>query len=173
MVDPCTLTAHPAVTDARRLTPVQYQNAVRAVFGGLVTPSTRYPGTYGASVTGYTTEPGLGLVGDQGSEQLMLAAEDVAEGVAAALPSLLPCSLTTANQACAGEFITQYARRAYRRAPTTEERQLLLETFQEGVASGASFSEATAMLVVHLLLDAAVPLRGRRFRRHGPPSEWS
>ncbi|MHC5804557.1 hypothetical protein ACYTX7_10145, partial [Streptococcus pyogenes] len=40
----------------RALTPTQYANSVRDVFGGQVMPSAGYPKASGVSVTGYSTD---------------------------------------------------------------------------------------------------------------------
>ncbi len=143
---------YPVRTEARRLTIAQYRNVVRDVFGGAVAPSAKYPGSYGKSATGFSTEPALYDVGDQTTEALMLAAEEVAESVAAALPSLLSCaSAPDAGEDCASELIDTYVTRAYRRPVADDERELLLATFTDGAASGASFTEALAMMLVHAL----------------------
>jgi Protein of unknown function (DUF1592)/Protein of unknown function (DUF1588)/Protein of unknown function (DUF1595)/Protein of unknown function (DUF1585)/Protein of unknown function (DUF1587) len=138
-------------SEGRRLTSTQYANAIAAIFDGQVAPSARYPAAFGASVTGFSTEPALGAVGSSTVDALLLAAEDVGVAVAAKLSTLLPCALASADEACANTFITTYARRAYRHAPTDAERAGLLKTFRDGRASGANFSEAIAMLTVHLL----------------------
>src|SRR5262245_41901606 len=55
----CDKGPYPVPTEARRLTPVEYQNAIRDVFGSAVAPSAQYPGAYGKSATGYSTAPNL------------------------------------------------------------------------------------------------------------------
>jgi Protein of unknown function (DUF1592)/Protein of unknown function (DUF1588)/Protein of unknown function (DUF1595)/Protein of unknown function (DUF1585) len=147
----CNDRIHAAVTQARRLTPVEYQNAVTAVFDGRLTPSTRYPGPAGKSVTGFSTEPILNDIGSGGAEQLMFAAEDVALQLPAALAQLLPCSTSTPGETCVNTFIDKYGTRAYRRPLSTDERNELLDEYRAGVASGASFSDAMAMVVDHFL----------------------
>lgn len=142
----------PARVDARRLTPIEYANAIRDVFGSSVVPSDEYPGSYGKSASGFSTEPALYTVGEQSVEQLMIAAEDVAESVAGALPALLPCATAAdAADACFDTFLGTYIERAYRRPITEEERATLLATYDAARASGASFTEAIAMVTAHAL----------------------
>jgi hypothetical protein len=162
---------HPTASEARRLTTFEYQNAIRDIFGAKVTASAQYPGSYGKSSTGYSTEPDINTVGEQGVESLMKASEDVAEGVAASLSTLLPCAAVPGDpgETCVGTFIDSFIRRAYRRPPTGEERSQLLTTYREGRASGANFSEGVAMLTSHALqtaqflyiTEAAAPAPGR------------
>lgn len=147
----CDDAPHAGATEGRRITLSQYQNAIAQIFGAAVAPSARYPGAHGASRTGYSTEPAISAIGAQGVEDLMLAAEDVAVEVAAALPSLLPCATGSPDEACAGRFIDRFARRAYRRSVEPAERQRLLERFREGRQSGASFAEAIGLLTAYLL----------------------
>lgn len=148
----CDKGPYPVTSSARRLTTVEYQNVIRDVFGGAVPASTKYPGKYGKSATGYSTEPALYDVGQQNVEDLMSAAEDVAEAVAGTLPTLLPCaSAADAGDACAGQYVDTVVRRAYRRPLADDERAALVATYQDGRASGATFTEAVAMMTAHAL----------------------
>jgi hypothetical protein len=140
-----------AVVDGRRITSYEYNNAIGAIFNGLVTPSTNYPGSYGTPVTGFSTESVLSTVGAQSVQQIMMAAEDVAQSVAAALPTLLPCSTTSADDTCAGTFIDTFARRAYRRTLQADERTLLLGAFDSSMKSDPSFSDGIAMVTDTML----------------------
>ncbi len=142
---------HPAVTQARRLTAAEYQNAISVLFDGRLTPSTKYPSSAGKSVTGFSTEAVLNDIGAGGAEQLMFASEDVALQIPAALSQMIPCATSAPNEACVNTFLATYGTRAYRRPLTTAERNELLDEYRAGVASGASFSESVAMLVDHLL----------------------
>ena len=142
---------HSAVTQARRLTALEYQNSIAVLFDGRLTPSAQFPGTVGKSITGFSTEPALNDIGAGGAEQLMFAAEDVALQLPAALPQLLPCAATAPGEPCVNTFLDVYGTRAYRRPLSTAERTELLDEYRAGVASGASFSESMAMVVDHLL----------------------
>src|SRR5262249_39866810 len=140
-----------AATQARRLTPLEYQNSIAVLFDGRLTASSQYPGTVGKSITGYSTEAALNDIGSGGAEQLMFAAEDVALQLPAALTQLLPCAGSSPGEPCVNSFLDKYGTRAYRRPLTTAERNELLDEYRAGVASGGSFSDSMAMVVDHLL----------------------
>jgi hypothetical protein len=137
----------------RRLTDVQYRNAVRDLFGGQVMASAQFPaGEPGSSRTGFSTEPDANVVTLLGAEKVLDAAEEVAVAVVGKLPALLPCA-SAGNDACAQSFIDDVGARAYRRPLTTDERSRLLAVHH--TATGASaFSDGIA-LVVETILQAA------------------
>ena len=162
----CSAGPQAAVVDGRRITSYEYANAIGAIFDGAVPPSTNYPAVYGASVTGFTTETALSTVGAQTVQQIMVAAEDVAQSVVAALPTMLPCSTTSADATCAGTFVDKYARRAYRRTLQADERSLLLGVFTSSLQSDPSFADAIALMTDAMLqspkflyvMEAAAPM---------------
>jgi hypothetical protein len=147
----CGAGPYPATADGRRITTYEYNSAITAIFGGHVAPSTNYPGSYGTSVTGFSTESSISTVGAQSVQQILLAAEDVAQGVAAALPALLPCSKSAPDAACAQTFIDTFARRAYRRTLNPDERKLLLSVYSASTSADPSFSDAIAMVTDAML----------------------
>lgn len=147
----CDDALHPAVTQARRLTPLEYRNSIAVLFDGRLSPSSQYPGTVGKSITGFSTEAALNDIGSGGAEQLMFAAEDVALQLPAALPQMLPCAASSPGESCVNSFLDVYGTRAYRRPLSASERTDLLDEYRAGVASGASFSQSMAMVVDHLL----------------------
>ncbi|MFT3840895.1 MAG: DUF1592 domain-containing protein [Myxococcaceae bacterium] len=147
----CNAGPYPAVTSLHRLTVSQYQHAIADIFGPTVIASAQYPGSYGKSITGYSTEEGINEVGDQSTEQVMNAAEEVAQSIYPKLGALLPCSATTADSACAKSFLDTFATRAYRRPLTSDERAALMTTFGDATAAGATFTEAVAIMSAHLL----------------------
>ena len=147
----CNDKVHPAATQARRLTATEYQNAISDAFDGRLTASTKYPGSVGKSVTGFSTEAVFNDIGAGGAEQLMFAAEDVALQVPGVLTQMVPCASSAPGEPCVNTFLDKYGTRAYRRPLSTAERNELLDEYRAGVASGASFAESMAMLVDHLL----------------------
>jgi hypothetical protein len=147
----CDAGPYPATSNGRRITTYEYDNAIHDIFDGRVSPSTNYPGSYGTPVTGFTTESSISTVGAQSVQQLMVAAEDVAQSVAAALPSLLPCSKSSPNATCAGTFVDTFARRAFRRTLQPDERSLLLSVYTASVAVDPSFGDAIAMVTDTML----------------------
>lgn len=137
-----------ATSLVRRLTAVEYAHAVRDVFG--VDGSPRYPGAYGAATTGFSTEPGIGAIGEQGVEQLVSASEDVALAIAPRVGALVPCA-ATGTAACAATFLDTVGRRAFRRALVASERTALLAIYSAERADGATFSEAVAVMSAALV----------------------
>ena len=61
------------MTQARRLTSLEYQNAISDVFGGRLAASSKYPGSVAKSITGFSTEPIFNDIGAGGAEQLSQA----------------------------------------------------------------------------------------------------
>jgi len=165
----CSHGPYPAQLESRRLTVAQYQNAIRDVFGGKVTASAHYPGIYGKPLTGFTTEPAINDVGEQGAEEVVTAGEDVALSVAGALSQLLPCSVSKPDDACVDTFIDRFVARAWRRPLASAERDVLRGIYQGGRTDGATFSESVAMVAETALLspqflyvtEAASPAPGR------------
>lgn len=136
------------LASARRLTPSAYRNAITDVF--TVAGSDKYPGTYGQSVTGYSTEPGISAISEQGVEQLMIAAEEVAQLVAPKLASILPCT-STGNEACATTYLNTVGRLAFRRDLSAAEKTSLLAVYTAERADSATFAEAIAVMTAQLL----------------------
>jgi hypothetical protein len=136
------------LSTARRLTAGEYENVITDVFG--LTPSEQYPGTYGESVTGYSTEPGISVIGEQGVERLLFAAEEVAEAIAPRVGELLPCA-SQADAACAESFLETYGRRLFRRSLTSEESAALIALYETERADGATFEEGVAVMTAQLL----------------------
>jgi Protein of unknown function (DUF1592)/Protein of unknown function (DUF1588)/Protein of unknown function (DUF1595)/Protein of unknown function (DUF1585)/Protein of unknown function (DUF1587) len=138
-----------ATAQVRRLTAPEYSNIVRDVFG--ISASQQYPGSYGVSASGYSTEPALTTISEQGVELVMYAAEEIAREIPARLPELLPCSVSNANDNCAVTYLDTVGRRAFRRTMVPEERDNLLATYAAQRSSGASFSDAVAVMTAHML----------------------
>lgn len=138
--------------DMRRLTELQYRRSIDAIFDGKVQPSAMFPSPSGKTPTGYSTELGAEEFGEHDVEQVVYAAEDVAEGVAAVAPELIACAGEAgADAACVGEFLDRYGRRIYRRALTDDERATLLAVHAAAVADDASFTDALALVVDEML----------------------
>ncbi|MCA9608245.1 MAG: DUF1592 domain-containing protein [Myxococcales bacterium] len=69
------------------------------------------------------------------AEQYVDAAEEVGErAVTENLAELVPCDPASGDEACARTFIAGFARRAYRRTPTEDERAGLLALYRAGAA---------------------------------------
>lgn len=137
-----------ATSLVRRLTAAEYANAVRDVFG--VDGSPRYPGAYGTATTGFSTEPGISVIGEQGVEGLVYASEDVALALAPKVATLVPCA-SAGTVACATTYLDTVGRRAFRRALTQAEHTALLAIYSAERADGATFSEAVAVMSAALI----------------------
>lgn len=73
-------------------------------------------------------------VGVQLAEGILDTAESVATAVVGTLPTLLPCSTTSPDRACAEQFVSTFGRRLFRRALTAEERERYLAFFDSAFA---------------------------------------
>lgn len=144
----CDDTTHGALSEGRRLTTAEYQHAIDDLFG--LAGSDKYPGSYGATQSGYSTEPAVSVIGEQGVEQLLYAAEDVVLALADRVSDLLPCA-DNGDQACAEEFLDTFGRRAFRRSLTAEERTSLLAVYSAERDDDATFPEAVAVMTSQLL----------------------
>jgi len=140
-----------SVTEMRRLTEAQYASAIHDIFDGLVTPSPQFPPAGTTGTIAFSTEAARYYPSEASVERVMLAAEDVGVSVADALPTLLTCSTTHADDACVSELIDRYLRRAYRHTPTASERTALLASYHDARTGGASFGEGIAIMVVFAL----------------------
>lgn len=134
----------------RRLTETQYRNAVRDVFGGQAALATDFAlATVGTPESGFTTDPSYNAVDLSVSRDLMDSAETVALSLVDKLPVILPCAATP-DPTCAGAFLDQFGRRAFRRPLTDSERELLLRAF--ALSSGAdAFKDGIAAMVATML----------------------
>lgn len=138
-----------SIRDGRRLTREEYTNVIADLFG--LPASDRFPGPSGKSITGYSTEPALGVVGEQSVEDLMYAAEDAAEALAPALADVLPCAADAADDACAQTFLDTIGRRAFRRSLTDSERSMLLAIYTAERSDDADFADAIAVMTAQML----------------------
>jgi Protein of unknown function (DUF1592)/Protein of unknown function (DUF1588)/Protein of unknown function (DUF1595)/Protein of unknown function (DUF1585) len=129
----------------RTLTPVQYANSVRELFGGQVTASTGYPKASGVSVTGYSTDVKLNALSAGFAEGVANAADEAALQVMGKLTQILSCA-SAANKACAEQFVDTYATRAFRRPLIAEERSALLAQYDAAMAEHSNFGAAIAEL---------------------------
>ena len=84
------------------------------------------------STHGFDNDSSLLVVGNQTAVELDNAGDAVGAAVSgAALATLLPCSATTKDSACAQQFIDKYGKRLFRRALTTEESGRYIALFQQ------------------------------------------
>lgn len=138
-----------AVRRGRKLSRLEYRNVIEDVLD--LPPSDEFPGPLGVSQSGFSTEPALNLVGEITVENLMHAAEDVAEALPADLSQLLPCATSGQDTACVDEFLATTGRRLFRRTLTEGERNMLVAIYESERADEASFGDAVAVMTAQML----------------------
>ncbi len=119
----------PARTPLRRLTDVQYRNTIGDLFAGAITPSDNFPAT--SLGYDYTNEAAADEISALDVEEVMNAAEDVADQVMAAIDTVVGCDLSAS---CVEGFVDDFGARAFRRPLDADERALLLAAYDEGAA---------------------------------------
>ncbi len=119
----------PSRTPLRRLTDVQYRNTIDDLFLGAVVPSDAFPET--SIAYEYTNEAVADEITELATEEVMIAAEDVADQVMAAVDDVVGCDL---SQSCIEGFVDDFGARAFRHPLTTGERELLLAAYDDGAA---------------------------------------
>lgn len=123
-------------TPLRRLTPIQYENTVRAL--GLP-----------AIPLDLTDDPGP-VISQLGAERFSGAAAALAAAADVSVAGLLPCDPRADEALCAAEFITTFADAAFRRAPTAAELAWLDGVWQ---AADGDFA-ARARLIIEVVLQS-------------------
>jgi Protein of unknown function (DUF1588)/Protein of unknown function (DUF1592)/Protein of unknown function (DUF1595)/Protein of unknown function (DUF1587) len=90
-------------------------------------------------------------VGNQLAQAMLDTATAVATAVTGTpLATILPCSSSTADRACADQFITQYGRRLFRRTVTADEHTRYLTFFDSALAK-SDFKTALKWVLVGLI----------------------
>jgi len=91
------------------------------------------------------------VVGPQLAQGILDSAKSIATAVTgSALATLLPCSTSAADRACAGTFIKQYGRRFFRRSLTQPEQDRYLTFFDTALAK-SDFKSALKWVTVGLI----------------------
>jgi len=113
-------TVEPGDSPLRRLTDVQAANAMDDLFGVRPTPGV-FPPTERGEL--YSTWADANVVSTAGAEGVMLAAEEVADAVAADVPAATGCELDDA--ACLEAWVADRAARTWRHPLTADEQALV------------------------------------------------
>jgi hypothetical protein len=105
----------PVPSEGRLLTRAQYNHSVRDLFLGRLNAD--YARTFPPEnqVLGFSTNSEFHRVSPLLAEKHMTVAESISNDALPMLPELLPCSTTTADQACAESFIDEFGLRVFRR----------------------------------------------------------
>ncbi|MBC8072404.1 MAG: DUF1592 domain-containing protein [Deltaproteobacteria bacterium] len=130
----------------QRLTPLQYRNTIRDLFG-----DAEFEASYADEET-LTTQLGV--------RQLRTDAEQVLARRSAWTRPVFPCATAgQADDACVDGFITEFGRRALRRPVDDETRAWLRASYDAAIAEGLSFSDAMDVLLATLLQSPALVYR--------------
>jgi hypothetical protein len=133
----------------RRLNQREYENTVETLFGKRIQLQTRFPDdTRGAS--GYDTPTSVGSVERDRIEQ---AAAEVVQSARAEIAALSGCGAGKEPRTCAGEFVTGFGRRVFRRPLQSGESERLLQLFDSLRAEpiAADYAAAIESLVSAML----------------------
>ncbi|HEX2876183.1 MAG TPA: DUF1588 domain-containing protein [Polyangiaceae bacterium] len=143
----CDGTVAVAPTPLRRFTHAEYDHAVRALLGTALEPARDFPPDLPGG--GFASNRG-DAVSQLGVEKLMLAAEALAADAVTRLATLVPCAATQPDAACARQFYTDLARKAYRRSADTAELDELAQLYAFGEANGG-FKVGVQVVIERLL----------------------
>lgn len=130
----------------RRLTKAQYENTIRDLFGGAVTPSDLFPES--DTSHDFASHAKANTMTTLGAEQTLASAEQVAIQVVSALDTHLPCA-PQADRACAEELVRSLGRRAFRRPVRDDEVTRLLGVFD--ATTDPDFSIKVAAVITTML----------------------
>lgn len=158
---------NPVPSEGRLLTRVQYDNSVRDLFQG------RIQGAFSASfppenqVLGFSNNAQSHRASSWLAEDQMKAAESIASMAVADLATLVPCSVTNPDAACAASFIQDFGARAFRRPLLPEESapfERLFETasvtqgFARGIENVVRAVLQSPQFLYRLEFDVSAPL---------------
>jgi hypothetical protein len=135
-----------AAAPLSRLTNLEYQNTLKALFPNLTLPDADLPSDvvvegFDNNAKAQTPSPAL-------IEQYRLSAQTVAAAVSANPSAVLPCQATGSAQedSCGAQFIDTFVARAYRRPLTADERTRYVGFFSSA-KSAYDFPTAIGMVV--------------------------
>lgn len=134
----------------RLLTRAQFANTVNDIFPQIANMWGNTLPADPVSAYGFDNDSGA-VVGPQLAQGMLDTASAVGDAVTgSAFASILPCSASSADHACADQFVTQYGRRLFRRALTPAEHDRYLSFFDSAL-SKSSFKSAIKWLTVGLI----------------------
>jgi hypothetical protein len=141
----------------RRISRVEYDNMVRDLLGDTTQPavllsfSPESPMAVGVNFLTNTpnSKPTVGVSLLAGYQSAAEALAKTAVSSSATLSSILPC--TTQDEACAQQFISTFANRAFRGQLDAPESISLLGVYQDVVAAGFGFTEGIQGVITAIL----------------------
>lgn len=143
-VDACP-TAQVPRTPLRRLTRFEYANSVRDLLQ--VDPSAASELPADEVTNGFDNNAAVLTVSSLHAEKYVLVAEKLAAAAVADLPALTGCDApSTGEEACARQFARSFGRRAFRRAVTDGDEQLLMTAYAVG-RTGGSHEEGIEVMI--------------------------
>lgn len=137
----------PGRAPLRRMSDVQYRNTIDDLFDGQVLASDDFPPTSRAFA--FSSDKAANAVNDLAAEQILLAAEDVADQVIASVEELAPCPSGDSSM-CAQDFVDAFGPRAFRRPLDPGQRELLLAVFTDAEAEDGYADAVGRMVTVAL-----------------------
>ncbi len=146
-VEACQDFRDPGPSPLRRLTRREYLATVGDLLKVQVPASVQIPAD--STTRGFDNNASVQSVSESQAEAYLLAAETLSEQVN--LRTLVPCSGTSPNDACAKQFIADFGFRAYRRPLEQAEKDRLFAIFQAGVSQGPGFDSGLKFALQALL----------------------
>ncbi len=138
----------PPVQPARRMTRDQYLATVRDLLGETRDLGDRLPADDKGDAV--FAPPDTLTVTPAWADKLLNTAEDVAKVAITKLPALLPCNPAGNEEACAGDFIKAFGKKAFRRPLTPEDVQGLTAVYKSGAADGG-FARGIELVISTIL----------------------
>jgi hypothetical protein len=132
----------------RRLTNREYNDTVRDLLGDTTKPADQFP-TDRDKTFAFRRAGDLAV---QDATLLRTAAETLATAAVGKLSTLLPCNPANGEDACAGQFITKFGLRAFRRPLTTAESTRLTALYTTGrMTLKLAFPDAIGLVIEGVL----------------------
>jgi len=154
---PLCATRDPGPSPLRRLTDAEYAQTVHDLLGGDLLDVSRLPP--GERAQGFDNNADVIST----SDLLVGAYEDLAEQaggvVAGNLATYVPCSMSSADAACAAQFVTDFGGRAWRRPLDAGEQAALAAVFADGAAAGG-FAEGISRVTAVMMASPQFLYRG-------------
>jgi hypothetical protein len=137
-----------------RLNRVEYNNTIRDLLGDASNPGKDFAADQDSARSGYFTG---GSISANDATHLLEATEKLATGAMQRLPELVPCKPVPAaaadQDACAGQFIAQFGKRAFRRPLTADETSSFKTFYAAQRSGGHDFANALRMVISGMLLS--------------------